>query len=274
MKTKGDFLNLITLTTDFGLRDPFVGMMKGVLYSINNSVNIVDISHGIESQNVIEGAFVITQSYRFFPERTIHIVVIDPGVGGSRRPLLVCASGHYFIGPDNGVLSQVITEDQNSSVIEITEEKYFLKGVSATFHGRDIFAPVAAWISKGMGPDSFGHVITDYTQLCIPDIEKGPVSIKGSVIYVDKFGNLITNIPGEVLNDLVQKGGSFSSLMISIGEIEIAGIKKYYAEVKEGEPGAIIGSFGLLEIFTYMGDAATIHNLRKGEVVVVKWILI
>ena len=263
-------MNLITLTTDFGLKAPFVSMMKGVLFSINGSLNIVDISHDIDSQDIIEGSFVITQSYRFFPEGTIHIVVIDPGVGSTRRPLLVCASGHYFIGPDNGVLSQVITEDKNSSVIEITEEKYFLKGVSATFHGRDIFAPVAAWLSKGIPPHSFGRIITDYTQLSIPEIERGPTSIKGSVIYIDKFGNITTNIPDRVLDDLVQKGISTSNLLTSIGGIDVAGIKKYYAEVKEGETGVIIDSFGLLEIYAFMGDAAKIHGLRKGDVVEVR----
>ena len=263
-------MNIITLTTDFGLKAPFVSMMKGVLYSINGSLNIVDISHDIDSQDIIEGSFVITQSYRFFPEGTIHIVVVDPGVGSSRRPLLVCASGHYFIGPDNGVLSHIITEDQESSVIEITEEKYFLKGVSATFHGRDIFAPVAACLSKGILPHSFGHIITDYTQLSIPEVEKGPTSIKGSVIYIDKFGNIITNIPAKALDDLVQKGLSFSDLGTWTGGVEIAGIKEYYAEVREGELGAIINSLGLLEVYAYMSNAAKVIGSVKGDIVEVR----
>lgn len=264
-------MNLITLTTDFGLKDPFVGMMKGVIYRINGTVTIVDISHEIGSQDILEGAFVISQSYRFFPEDTVHMVVVDPGVGSSRRPILVKASGHYFVGPDNGVLSLVIGEDSGSRMIEITSEQYFLKGISATFHGRDIFAPVAAWLSKGVEPDHFGRIIYDYTRLEIPAIEKGPDYVKGSVIYIDRFGNIITNIPYANLDPFTQGTISISSFLIRIRGIEITGMNKYYAEVRAGELGTIIDSFGLLEIYAYTDSAAKILNAKKGDIVEVSF---
>src|SRR3989337_3610727 len=157
-------MNLITLTTDFGLKDPFVGMMKGVIYSINGTAQIVDISQGIDSQDIFEAAFVISTSYRFFPGGTIHLVIVDPGVGGRRRPILVKASGHYFMGPDNGALSWVIDADPAVRVIEVTAEEYFLKNVSATFHGRDLFAPVASWLSSGVAPDSLGPETHDHAR--------------------------------------------------------------------------------------------------------------
>lgn len=264
-------MDLITLTTDFGYKDPFVGIMKGVIYSINSSANIVDITHTIESHDILEGAFIISQSYRFFPKSSIHVAVVDPGVGGSRRPILVIASGHYFIGPDNGMLSPVIEEDQSARVIEITSKQYFLRSISVTFHGRDIFAPVAAWLSKGVEPEQFGRTISDYTRLDMPEIEKGPEYIKGGVIYVDRFGNIITNISQEIINDLGQKGISPASLSISICGIEITGINKYYGELIAGELGAIINSFGFLEIYAYRGNAAKLLNVRKGDIMEVKW---
>ena len=263
-------MNLITLTTDFGLKDPFVGMMKGVIYSINGTAQIVDISHGITSQDILEAAFVISTSYRFFPERTIHLVIVDPGVGGRRRPILVKASGHYFMGPDNGALSWVIDADPAVRVIEVTAEEYFLKNVSATFHGRDIFAPVAAWFSKGVEPDSFGHEIHDYVRLDLPKITEGANYISGSVLYIDRFGNMITNISAGALNHLMPPGISASNISIRVGGVDIAGLKRYYAEAGAGEPGAIISSFDLLEIYVYMGNASKTLNVRKGDIVEVR----
>lgn len=260
-------MSLITLTTDFGLKDPFVGMMKGVIYNINESANIVDITHSIENQDVVEGAFVISQSYRYFPKGTIHIVVVDPGVGSTRMPVLVNASDHFFLGPDNGVLSFIIKEDPASSVLELTTEQYFLKGISSTFHGRDIFAPVAAWLSKGVEFHHFGHRILDYKSLAMPGIETGHSYIKGEVIYIDRFGNIITNITPDVISELMRNGLPASEIQIKIGDAEITGINKYYAEREKGEPGTIINSFGLFEIFSYLDDAAKKLNIRKGAAV-------
>ena len=257
-------MKLITLTTDFGLKDPFVGMMKGVIYNINESAEIVDITHNIDNQDILEGAFVISQSYRYFPKGTIHVVVVDPGVGSGRRPILVNASGHCFLGPDNGVLSFIIKEDPKPNILELTTEQYFLKGISSTFHGRDIFAPVAAWLSMGIEFHHFGHAISDYRKLDIPEIERGHGIIKGKVIYIDRFGNIITNITPEDIDDIVKSGIPASNIRTRIGEVEITGIRKYYAEVNKGEPATIINSFGLFEIYAYMDDAAKALNVKKG----------
>lgn len=260
-------MNLITLTTDFGYKDPFAGMMKGVIYSINDSAVIVDISHGIEGQNILEGAFIISNAYRYFPLGTVHLVVVDPGVGSNRRPLLIYSSGHYFVGPDNGIFSMIIEEDSLAMVIEVTEEKYFLKDVSSTFHGRDIFAPVAAWISKGFATGSFGRVIDDFKRIKIPEVEKKQSSVRGVIIYIDIFGNIITNISGSIVVEVLQMGISPSDINLIICGHKISGIKKCYAEAKEGEPGAIINSFNLIEIFSYMGNAARLFDAKKGDIV-------
>jgi len=264
-------MNLITLTTDFGLKDPFVGMMKGVIYNINESADIVDITHEIRSQDILEGAFILSKSYRFFPKGTVHVAVVDPGVGSTRRPILVIASGHYFIGPDNGILFPVIDEDPNSKVIGITQDRYFLRSVSATFHGRDIFAPAAAWLSKGIDPLSFGPLIASFTTLSIPPIERGPGYIRGRVIYIDRFGNVITNIPSSQIDILHQGGISTDRLKTKIGGMEIIGLSRYYGEVKAGEIGVILNSFGLFEIYAYMGRAAEIIHAEKGDIVEIQY---
>lgn len=264
-------MNLITLTTDFGYKDPFAGMMKGVIYSINDSAIIVDISHGIEGQNILEGAFIISSAYGYFPEGTVHVVVVDPGVGSARRPLLIYSSGHYFVGPDNGIFSMIIEKDRHSRVIEVTEEKYFLKNVSSTFHGRDIFAPVAAWLSKGFATGSFGRVIDDFSILKIQDAEKRQSLIRGVIIYIDIFGNIITNISSSIVDEVLQTGISSSDIQLDVYGHKISGIRKCYAETKEGELGAIINSFNLIEIFSYMGNAAQVLNAKKGDVVEMKF---
>lgn len=260
-------MNLITLTTDFGYKDPFAGMMKGAIYSINDSAIIVDISHGIERQNILEGAFIISNAYRYFPEGTVHVVVVDPGVGSTRRPLLIYSAGHYFVGPDNGIFSMIIEKDRHSMVIEVTEERYFLKDVSSTFHGRDIFAPVAAWLSKGFATGSFGRIIDDFKEIKIPDVEKKQSSVRGVIIYIDSFGNIITNISSSIVDEVLQPGVLSSNVQVAIYGHKISGIRKCYAETKEGELGAIINSFNLIEIFSYMGNAAQVLNAKKGDVV-------
>jgi len=256
-------VNLITLTSDFGLKDPFVGMMKGVILSVNNEVSLIDISHGIDSQDIFSAAFIINNSFKYFPKKTIHLVVVDPGVGSNRRPILVKASDHYFIGPDNGVLSFVIAGDNNALVYEITEERYFLRSVGNTFHGRDIFAPVAGWLSRGCEPDKFGKIISDH--LCIDFRRPSCINgvLKGEIIYIDRFGNLFTNIS---YSDIAEHGPDIydSVMTIRFNEHELS-LRRCYAEAAVGETAAVINSFGLLELYSYMGNAAEKINAGKGD---------
>ena len=256
-------MNLITLTSDFGLKDPFAGMMKGVIHSINNEVTIIDISHGIDNQDIFAGAFIIYNSFKYFHKKTIHLVVVDPGVGTNRRPILVKASDHFFIGPDNGVLSLVIAGDNNAVIYEITEERYFLRSVGNTFHARDIFAPVAGWLSKGCEPDNFGHIISDHVCIDIhrPFYDNG--ILKGEIIYIDRFGNLFTNISNADIAEL-RHGKLDEAMTIWFNDHEIL-LRKCYAEAVVGETAAVINSFGLLELYSFMGNAAEKINAKKGD---------
>ncbi len=258
-------MNLITLTSDFGLKDPFVGMMKGVIHSINTEVTIIDISHGIDNQDIFAGAFIIYNTFNYFPKKTIHLVVVDPGVGTVRRPILVKASDHFFIAPDNGLLSLVVANDNNAVIYEITEERYFLRSVGNTFHGRDIFAPVAAWLSKGCDPANFGHRISDHFSIDFrrPLFDKG--IIRGEIIYIDRFGNLFTNILFSDINenrDLIFD----SDIIIRFKEQDLS-LNKCYAEAAVGETAAVVNSFGHIELYAFMENAAEKMNARKGDIV-------
>ncbi|MGH9492541.1 MAG: SAM hydrolase/SAM-dependent halogenase family protein, partial [Terriglobales bacterium] len=185
---------LITLTTDFGDSDHYVGAMKGVILTINPAAQVVDICNSVHSYDVLDGALTIAQAYRYFPTDSVHMVIVDPGVGSSRRPLLVVAEKHVFLAPDNGVLSLVYEQEERLSVRHITASHYFLQPTSNTFQGRDLFAAVAGWLSKGVEVSKFGDEITDFVRFAAP--KPKPINenlMKGVVLKVDKFGNLITN---------------------------------------------------------------------------------
>jgi S-adenosyl-L-methionine hydrolase (adenosine-forming) len=245
---------VVTFTTDFGLSDPFVGIMHGVVLNIHPQTTIVDISHAVASYDVPDGAWTIAQAYRFFPPRTVHVVVVDPGVGSRRRPIIVETDDYVFVAPDNGVLSLVEAREPKFSVRHITAERYFLQPVSQTFHGRDIFAPVAGWLSKGVAPAEFGPEVTDHARLPLPAVERvGDTSLRGVVIKVDKFGNLITNISEQDAPALFASVPPAVSILI--GET-IVRLRHSYAEGSEGEVFAILGSSGYLEIATRQASAA------------------
>jgi S-adenosylmethionine hydrolase len=212
---------IITLTTDYGTSDHFVGVMKGVILSINPEVNIVDLTHSVLAHDILDGALAIGQSYRYFPPKTVHLVVVDPGVGTARRPILVAGDQHYFVAPDNGVLSSVYEQSESLHVWDIISEHYFRQPVSKTFHGRDIFAPVAAWLTKSWQTSSFGEPITDFVRFGIPKAKRTGNTIQGSVLHADHFGNLITNITAEDLPQLAA-GGEVVGLMGSSGYLEIS----------------------------------------------------
>ncbi len=247
-------IRIVTFTTDFGLSDPFVGIMHGVVLNIHPEAAVVDISHAVPSYDVLDGAWTIAQAYRFFPPRTVHVVVVDPGVGSTRRPIIVETDDYVFVAPDNGVLSLVEAREAKFSVRHVVAERYFLQPVSQTFHGRDIFAPVAGWLSKGVAPPEFGPEISDYVRLQMPAVERvGDHSLRGVVIKVDKFGNLITNISGLEAPALF----AVSSPPVSVLICEtIAPLRHSYAEGEEGEVFAIAGSSGYLEIAARQTSAA------------------
>jgi S-adenosyl-L-methionine hydrolase (adenosine-forming) len=255
---------IITLTTDFGYKDPFVGIMKGVILGINPSVNIADLCHDISPQNILEAAFALETSFRFFPHKTIHLVVVDPGVGTMRRPILVATDHHYFIGPDNGVFSRIYPLTESLMVIHITAEHYFLPQKSSTFHGRDIFAPAAAWLSRGIDIVNFGEPVNDYITLPLP-VPASPSKkmIEGEIIYTDRFGNLTTNISAAQIDGL-GSGNSGKRFKVLVKGKE-APLKNYYAEAPDNGLYSLINSFGYLELFTNGSSAASDLGLAVGE---------
>lgn len=246
---------IVTLTTDFGLSDIFAGVLHGVVLNIHPEATVVDISHAVPSFDVMDGAWTIAQAYSYFPVRSVHVVVVDPGVGSSRRPIIAETENHIFVAPDNGVLSMVEAREEKFVVRHITADRYFLQPVSQTFHGRDIFAAVAGWLSKGVAPSEFGPEISDYVRLPLPAIERvGDNSIRGVVIKVDKFGNLITNI-GEVEAPVLFAPAAPAFTLLVAGR-EISRLARSYADGEEGEFFAIVGSSGYLEIAAKQASAA------------------
>lgn len=257
--------SIITLTTDFGYRDPLSGIMKGIILGINPEVTIVDISHGVEKYNIKEAALTIGMSYRNFPAGTVHVVVTDPGVGSSRRPILVATEDYYFIGPDNGVFSVVYDEAERREVIHLTAEHYFLPDRSMTFHGRDIFAPVAAWLSKGVTITNLGDPVSDYSTIHIPKPAMPTKNtIEGEIIYIDHFGNAISNIKYSDLISLMGEGGDKKGLKVLMKGRQIE-IKDYYAQAEDRDIYAILNSMNYLELFVYRGDASKEFNIKVGD---------
>lgn len=259
---------VITLLTDFGWSDPFVGVMKGVILGINPDVVLVDLCHGTTAHDPSEAAFLLTTSYRYFPKGTIHVAVVDPGVGGPRRPILVACDAHLFVGPDNGLFFPLAEKGGPLAVRAITAAQHFLHPVSATFHGRDIFAPVAGYLSLGAEPANFGDLIDDYVRLALPrSFRAGASSIRGQVLHVERFGNLVTNIARADLEALTA-GNPLTTLVAQIAGRTVP-VVAYYGQVGPGAAGAVIGSWDYLEIFVNQGDAARLLGLGRGSELVV-----
>jgi len=254
---------IITLTTDFGTSDHFVGTMKGVIVDIVPDVQIVDITHAVQAFDVLDGALAISQAYSYFPNGTIHLVVVDPGVGTARRPILASSDGYHFVAPDNGVLSMVYAREERIHVRQITSEHYFRQPVSNTFHGRDIFAPVAAYLAKFVESDKFGDEIEDYVRFAAPKPKAaGENRIRGVVLKVDRFGNLITNVTPADAPALFAESTTFK---IVVGTREITDIRKTFAEGGPGEVFGVLGSMGYLEIVANRAAAAQITGAGKGS---------
>jgi S-adenosylmethionine hydrolase len=262
---------IITLTTDFGLEDEYVGVMKGVILARAPQSTIVDLSHAINRQNIRQAALLIKSAYRFFPEKTIHLVVVDPGVGSDRRFILLQAEEHIFLGPDNGVLGLLLESEHFRIAYEVQCEQYYLKPVSSTFHGRDILAPVAAHLAAGLDPASVGPVIRRQSLKIITFaeavIDRGNDTITGEVTGSDHFGNLQTNIKASSLNNLY--GNKISRIIVSVREETIVGVQTAYAHRAQGEILAIISSRGVLEIAVNLGNAEKFLGADIGDKVTV-----
>ncbi len=260
---------VIALLTDFGTEDPYVGIMKGVILGINPSVSLVDITHEIPPGRILQGASILDESFSFFPKGTIFLAVVDPGVGTKRRPIAAVHHDYIFVGPDNGLFYPVLLRLGPYKAYHLTATKYFLPSVSNTFHGRDVFAPVSAHLSLGLNPRELGPEITDLAELELPPVREEAGTLLGQVVRIDRFGNLITNIDAETLKHFLRG----REAEIKVGKLLLKRIKKTYGDVPKGEPLAIIGSSGCLEISVNGGEASSLagisdQDMNKGPVTV------
>jgi len=281
---------VITLLTDFGNQDAYVGIVKGVIAGINPFANIADICHSVPPQDIFSGAYLLYTSYKYFPRKTIHVAVVDPGVGSKRDIVCVETKDYFFLVPDNGLLSFIVQEEKPKSIIRVTNNKYFLPLPSSTFHGRDVFAPVAAHLSLGVKPQQLGIKINQLEQLDIPKpVRKKTGQVEGQIIYIDRFGNLITNITKEHLvkgvegqksedrsqkleNRIKQRKTTLKELFslcntieTVIGRKKVVGLSNTYLDVNAGEPLVLFGSAGFLEISINQGNAQKYFRVDRGN---------
>jgi len=257
-------MRIITLLTDFGQCDGYVAAMKGVILSINPDATLIDITHDVSPQQISQGAFLLSRTAPFFPSGTIHLAVVDPGVGTTaRRPVMIETARRLFVGPDNGIFGSVVKGGRIRRVIELTNSDYHRSEVSPTFHGRDIFAPVAAHLSRGCDPDLLGERVRGINRSGFALPRRSGDCVTGTVIHIDRFGNLITNIPSHSR----PSGG----VTITVGRAVITQCVETYGEAQRGEIVALTESSGLMEIARRDGSAASELGLAIGAKVVVKW---
>jgi S-adenosylmethionine hydrolase len=278
---------VITLLTDFGEADGFVGIMKGVILDIAPNAQLVDLSHLIAPQDVKQAAYIMMTATPFFPEGSVHLVVVDPGVGSARRPIGVQTSKAYFIAPDNGVLSYVLAQEAKYRVVELADPRYRLPDPSTTFHGRDIFSPAAAHLAAGVSLDELGPEVENPHLLKSPRLVIGEVRIDAEILNIDHFGNIRTSIllldwadeETIVLNPLFTKQlenvpairFAAAKVQIEVGDLRINGISSTFSDVEVGQPLAYVGSEGGLEIAINQGNAAREYNVKQGDIVTVSF---
>jgi S-adenosylmethionine hydrolase len=250
---------IITLTTDFGLQDHYVSAMKAVMLGIAPDVRFVDVSHEIPAQDIMAGAWVVKNTAFLYPPGTVHLVVVDPGVGTSRHPIALKIKDQYFVGPDNGIFSLLFKEYEYEAY-KLNNSTYWAQGLSNTFHGRDVFAPVSAHLSTGVSLDEVGEPIDDLVTYhwAVPIADKD--GLQGWVVHIDRFGNLITNISDELIEDHLKR----KSVKIYVGNTMLDKVVSTFGDVEEGEPAAFIGSSGMLEIGINKGNAARMLSVDKG----------
>ena len=255
---------VVALLTDFGLKDHYVGVMKGVILSVNVHAKIIDISHEIGSQDILDAYFLLSNTYRYFPHGTVFVAVVDPGVGSDRAIVAVEADRYTFLAPDNGLLCFLEKEERIHRVVQVKNEKYFLKPVSNTFHGRDIFAPVAGHLSQGIDLLQLGPELPRIQRIVAPSPKMTQEGvIVGEVVSIDRFGNLVTNIPGERL-------AASDAVEVKFGKSLIRRLSTSYASAKKGELLAIVGSTGSVEISVNKGDARKRSGAKVGDAVRVR----
>jgi S-adenosyl-L-methionine hydrolase (adenosine-forming) len=253
---------IVTLLTDFGLQDHFVAAMKGVMLGIHPDLQFIDISHLIPPRDIHSGAFTLGQAWAYYPPGTIHLAVVDPGVGTARKALAVSAGGHFFVAPDNGLLGYVLEKEEGFTAHEITADHYFHKPVSSTFHGRDIFAPAAAWISRDIPLQKFGPAVKQPVRLKMPGVTKiKDALVQGAVLAVDHFGNLVTNLRPE---DVPAYSGGGGACKMVAGQREITSFRRTFGEGAAGELFVVPGSCGYLEIVMRDRSAAAELRLSPG----------
>jgi S-adenosylmethionine hydrolase len=257
---------LITLTTDFGTGSPYVAEMKGVILSAAPAATIVDLSHAIPPQDVRTAAMLLAQMTRHFPPETIHIAVVDPGVGTERRLVCVEADRRFYLAPDNGLLTLVVRGARRMAAREIAESSLWRAEVSATFHGRDILAPVAAALALGLATERVGPLAEDLVEIVWPEPQVGDRTIAGEIVLVDAFGNAISNIPGTLLTDILRRG-----VRVQAGDLPYARLVATYGEATPGTLVALVGSSGWLELAVVNGNAAGQFGLQAGTPVTVSW---
>lgn len=254
-------MGTITLLTDFGEKDPYAGMMKGVILGIDPAAHIVDITHEVEPQDIREAAFLVDEYYRYFPPGTVHVVVVDPTVGSDRRPIIVSRGGHHFVGPDNGVFTFVAVGTCEVRVIE--NRNFMLSSISPTFHGRDIFAPAAARLARGFYPFAFGRQITDPVALTGLDPVADGNTMRGEVVRFDRFGNALTNIRATSLESFAKQ----HAFTVAIGDLAFTTIDRTYCA---GEFTCLAGSSGFIEFGVFQGNFRERTGARKGDPVTVR----
>lgn len=250
---------VITLTTDFGTRDPYVAEMKAVILGMNPAARLIDVTHDVAAHDVVEGGLALEIIAAVCPEGTVHVGVVDPGVGTSRRGLVVAAWGQHFVGPDNGIFTPLLARP-GWQAFELRAAEYRRFQVSATFHGRDVFAPAAAHLTLGVAPARFGPPVTDPRRVAWPQAREVGDGVEGQVIHVDRFGNLITSIDSETVEQLTRGGAEVTA---SIGRRQVP-LVRTYADLAEGSAGALLGSRGRLEVAVREGSAARRLRVRPG----------
>ena len=268
---------IITLLTDFGLTDSYVGAMKGVVLGVNPQANPVDLTHDVSPQNILQGAFLLGTAWRYFPAGTIHLAVVDPGVGTERKALLLEGQGHLFLAPDNGLLSFVVPQEETDKspfqpywagvpegfrAYALTNPRYWRHPVSDTFHGRDVFAPVAAHLSMGLAAEELGEPVDSFTRLAIPASQWQGDRLLGHVLHIDRFGNVVTSVPAEALS------GSREGMEVEAAGTKVRGLASSYAATER--LAVLIGSHGYLEIALTNGSAAQTLGVAIGDEVRVR----